>query len=81
VEKFIKSVKGRKYLYRIALALIGLAAAYGLIDGETTQLWIALVAGALGLVVADGNATNAGVEPTETVEETEIVVDYDDETV
>lgn len=79
MEKFIKSVKGRKYLYRIALAILGLAVAYGLIDGETAQLWGALALAGLGLIVADGNATNAGVEPTETVEETEIVIDYEDE--
>ncbi|WP_346921382.1 phage holin [Glutamicibacter creatinolyticus] len=63
MEKFIKSVKGRKYLYRVALAVIGLAVAYGLLDGETAQLWGALALAGLGLAVADGNATNAGADP------------------
>lgn len=62
MEKFIKSVRGRKYLYRVGLALIGLAVGYGLIDGETAGLWIALAGAALGLAVADQNATNAGAE-------------------
>ncbi|GAA1411866.1 hypothetical protein AUR04nite_00670 [Glutamicibacter uratoxydans] len=62
MEKFIKSEKGRKYLYRVILAGIALAAAYGWIDGETTQLWIALAGAGLGLVVAEGNVTNAGAE-------------------
>lgn len=76
MEKFIKSEKGRKYLYRIILAGIALAGAYGFIDGETTQLWIALAGAALGLVVADGNVTNGGVS-NETVEDTEVTIEVE----
>lgn len=79
MEKFIKSVRGRKYLYGICLALIGLAVVYGLLTEETAALWGVLVSSALGLGVASGNVTNAGVHPVEVVEEVEVLIDYEDE--
>lgn len=61
--KFIKSVRGRQWLYGVAIAVIALSAFYGLITEESTVLWIAVVAALLGLPVAAGNVTNGGIEP------------------
>nr|WP_300339902.1 hypothetical protein [Actinomyces sp.] len=42
----------RRRAYPVALALIALAVAYGLIDGEQTAAWTNLAAAALGAGVA-----------------------------
>lgn len=62
MERFIKSTAGRRWLYGVALALVALAAAYGLITDELSALWVGVIAALLGLPVAAGNVTNAGAE-------------------
>ncbi len=49
-------VKTRRYLYRLGLAAIGVAAVYGLVSGEQAAAWAVLLAPVLGL--ADYNATD-----------------------
>lgn len=55
MNKWITSPQARKRLYKVLLALVGLAAGYGLISGEEGVLWVAVVSAALGLPLADVN--------------------------
>lgn len=55
MNKGITSPQARKWLYKVLLAVVGLAVGYGLIEGETGTLWVALVAAAVGFPLADVN--------------------------
>lgn len=54
-SRIIKSPKTRRYLYRIALAVIALLAFYGILTDESLALIGTLVAAVLSLPLADAN--------------------------
>lgn len=53
--RFITSPKGRRWLYRVALAVIALCVGYGLITDEAAALWGALAGAVVAIPVADAN--------------------------
>lgn len=59
MKKFLASESGRRWLYGVAIAVIALAAFYGIITQEATVLWVGIVAALLGLPVASANVRNA----------------------
>ena len=63
--KFIKSAKGRKWLYGIALAVSALLAFYGLLTDESLALWGTLAASVLSLPVASANTPKTGKKKDE----------------
>lgn len=68
MNKWIASPKGRKWLYKVLLAVVGLAVGYGLIEGDTAALWVALVASAIGFPLADANVDTSGhIEDDESI--------------
>lgn len=54
-NRWITSPKGRKWLYRVALAVSALLAFYGLLTDESLALWGTLAAAVLSLPVASAN--------------------------
>ena len=57
--RIIVSPKARRYLYRIALAVIALLGFYGSVTDEAVGVWGMLAAAVLSLPLADANV-NAG---------------------
>ena len=55
----------RKALYGLGAALAALAVAYGLIDEETSALWVALVPGILNVLALTRTADPVAVEDTD----------------
>lgn len=55
MNKWITRPQTRKWLYKVLLAVIGLAVGYGILEGDTAALWVTLVAAAIGLPLADVN--------------------------
>lgn len=57
MEKFTAwfTAKRRKYIYRVATAGLGLAAAYGLLSAEEVTVWGAFLATAFVTGMADAN--------------------------
>lgn len=60
--KWIKSPKGRKYLYRVLLASIAVAVGYGLLADDTAALWVTMVGALIGLPLADANVDTSEPE-------------------
>lgn len=46
---WLLSMKGRQWLYRVAAAVIPVAALYGLIEPETAPAWLAVAAALFGV--------------------------------
>ena len=62
---YLKDERIRAWIYRIALAVIALAAAYGLLGPDEVPVWTAVVAAVLG-IVGNGLATvNTSTKPEE----------------
>ena len=57
--RVIVSPNARRYLYRIALAVIAVLGFYGLLTDESLVLWGTVAAAVLSLPLADANV-NAG---------------------
>jgi hypothetical protein len=53
--RIITSPAARRWVYRVALAVIALCAAYGLVEDSAAALWGALAAALVGLPLADAN--------------------------
>lgn len=62
MNKFITSPKGRKWLYKVLLAVVALVAGYGWISGEEGVLWLAVASAFLGLPLADANVDTSEPE-------------------
>ena len=43
------TAKNRAWLYRIAIAAVGLAAVYGILDPAKSAVWVSLIAAVLGI--------------------------------
>ncbi len=56
MKRINPSAAARKRLYRLGLALIGVAVVYGLLSGEEAAAWALVLAPLLGL--ADHNVTD-----------------------
>ena len=57
----LKDEATRAWIYRVLTAAVPLVAAYGLIDGRTSALWVSLIAAILGTSLAAYNtSTKAG---------------------
>ena len=52
---WIKSPAARRWIYRVALAVIALLGFYGLVSDESAALWGVLVASVLSLPLAGAN--------------------------
>lgn len=57
--RIIVSPKARRYLYRVALAVIALLGFYGIVTDEAMVVWGMLAAAALSLPLADANVNAA----------------------
>lgn len=57
--RIIVSPKARRYLYRVALAVIALLGFYGIVTDEAMAVWGMLAAAALSLPLADANVNAA----------------------
>lgn len=53
----------RAYIYRIVLAVMGLAIVYGVIDADDAPLWISLGVAVLGLGSSGLAAANTSTKP------------------
>lgn len=77
---WLKSREGRKWLYTVALALVALAAAYGLLDPDKVPLWLSAIAAILGVAapaVALRNLSPDPVDPNEPEDSISIPEDLD----
>lgn len=63
MNKWITRPQTRKWLYKVLLGIVGLAVGYGLMDGGNAELWIILIAAAVGFPLADANVDTT--EPEE----------------
>jgi hypothetical protein len=55
--------KTRAYLYRVALALLAVAGAYGLIGPDDTPVWVNVVSAVLGIGAAGLATANTSTNP------------------
>lgn len=53
----------RAWFYRVALAVMALLTAYGVIDSDTAPIWLAVVFAALGLGTSGLAAANTSTKP------------------
>lgn len=59
---WLKSPKGRKWVYKVLLALSALAVGYGIIAADTAALWVALGTSLIGFPLADANVDTSEPE-------------------
>lgn len=60
--RIVASPKARRYLYRVALAVIAVLGFYGLVTDEAMVVWGMLAAAVLSLPLADANVHAEGTD-------------------
>lgn len=60
VGQIIRTPEVRRWLYRVALAVIALCVCYGVLTGNEAALWGALAAALVSLPVASANVPQTG---------------------